>query len=119
MVCKTCSSNSGISVIVPDPLWKSPASKVAFSSCNSSPAIGKVPRQILNPLYSGGLWLAVIATAASTDKSTVARYKTPVVVIPRSITSAPASVIPCKKASCNSGPDSRISRATAIDLAST
>ena len=98
MVCKTCSSNSGISVIVPDPLWNSPASNVAFSSCNSSPAIGKVPRQILNPLYSGGLWLAVIATAASTERSTVARYKTPVVVIPRSITSAPASVIPCKKA---------------------
>ena len=50
-----------------------PASKVAFNSCNSSPAIGSAPRQILNPLYSGGLWLAVTTTAASTGKSTVAR----------------------------------------------
>ena len=72
---------------------------------------------ILNPLYSGGLWLAVITIDASTGRSTVALYNTPVVVIPKSKTSAPDEFKPLNSASCNSGPDSLISEATATDFA--
>ncbi len=66
-----------------------------------------------SPLYSFGLWEAVIITPGK-SKEPEAKYNPGECIKPMSITSAPESVAPLINAACRYGDDSRISRATII-----
>ena len=70
----------------------------------SSSEIGRASRStILMPLYSTGLWLAVMLTPPAVFRSIVAKYISGDVAWPMSVTSQPAAVAPSTKPAFNSG----------------
>ena len=92
-----------------------PSSINFLKSWISSPYIVSLPNpHILNPLYSFGLWLAVIIIDGFIPSSSLAKYVVGVAQSPIFITSTPIDVIPSAKAANKSSPDNLISWPTII-----
>src|SRR5216683_3525733 len=74
-----------------------------LSSSNASPK----ELNTLKPLYSGGLWLAVIITPQSRFRALVSQDKAGVGRKPKSLSSAPVSRAVLVRTAFNSAPDHR------------
>ena len=86
-------------------------------SWSSSPQIEWAPLvTVLIPLYSGGLWLAVMLVAQSNGRpgAQLDQYIIGETASPTLVTVIPVSVIPLMKASWRVSPVSRLSRPTAM-----
>jgi hypothetical protein len=68
------------------------------------------PAQTLNPLHSGGLWLAVTMTPALRPRCLTAKYRTGGGTMPTVVTSTPADSIPAASRASYSGELARQSR---------
>ena len=107
----------GCSETPPWPDSNRPRSISALSAWIAAPCMASLPRHILNPLYSPGLWLAVIMTPPSTGRVNREKYINGVGHTPISTTLRPHPFKPLSTASRISMALVRPSRATAMVLA--